>query len=318
MRKLNVIVLFTLLSLVSGKDLYGQRFSGQSRFTPEKHFRFGIGASNFLGDLGGLNRLGSHLSPVDIDFPTTRPSGHIGYRYRFSRYFATTTSFQYAILKGDDALTNEPYRRNRNLRFRTHLFELSQRLEFLFYGKSNRGYTARYKMKGLRGSIFQNMDAYVFSGITGFGYIPQAPGPGGWTNLRPLKTEGQGLPGGGETYGFLSWGVPVGAGFRIAFDPIWMFSLEVSYTQTFTDHLDDVSGVYYDNDAILDNYGSTSAYFADPSSGAFPTWTSTGELRGDSRHKDGYMFVNLSVVRYIGGTRTKRIKLYSRKRIARF
>lgn len=112
---------------------------------------------------------------------------------------------------------------------------------------------------------------------------------GGWTNLRPLKTEGQGLPSGSRPYGPISFGIPMGVGYKTGIDALWRLSIELSYTQTFTDYLDDVSGKYYDNADIEYHYGSTSAYFADPSSGAFPTWTHEGELRGDSKHKDGYI-----------------------------
>jgi len=278
----------------------------------KKEIIFGVGASNFLGDLGGLNRTGTHYLPLDMEWNVTRPSGHLGFRYRFSQWWATKTLVQYAVLKGDDALTNEPSRRNRNLSFRTHLFELSQHIEFIFYG--NERFGARHKIYGLKGMRNKNTITYLFTGVTGFGYIPQGPGDGGWTNLRPLKTEGQGLPGGGKQYGPISWGIPMGIGAKIGLDKLWRLSIELSYTQTFTDYLDDVSGVYYDNDLIQHHYGSTSAYFADPSTGAFPTWTHAGELRGDAKHKDGYIFANVSFVRNITYKRTGRIKWKYKRR----
>lgn len=267
--------------------------------TQKKELIFGIGASNFLGDLGGLIRIGTHFSPVDLEWNVTRPTGHIGYRYRFRPWFATKTHLQYAILKGDDALTSEPFRRNRNLSFRTHLIELSQHLEWIFF--SYERFSARYKIPGLKGMRNKNTVAYLFVGVAGFLYIPQGPGGGGWTNLRPLKTEGQGLPGASKekAYSLIGVGLPVGIGFKFGLDQLWRLSVELSYTQTFTDYLDDVSGTYYDNDVIRDNYGGVAAYFADPSIGEYPTWTHQGELRGDSNHKDGYIFLNISFVRNI-------------------
>lgn len=278
----------------------------------KKEILFGVGVSNFLGDLGGLNRMGTHYLPLDIDWNTTRPSGHVGFRYRFASLWATKSMFQYAVLKGDDAWTNEPSRRNRNLSFRTHLFELSQTIEWIFF--SNERFGARHKIYGLKGMRNKNTVAYLYSGISAFGFIPQGPSDGGWTNLRPLNTEGQGLEGGGKQYKKIAVGIPMGIGYKIGLDALWRLSFELSYTQTFTDHLDDVSGVYYDNDAIRDAYGNTSAYFADPSTGAFPTWTDPGELRGDSKHKDGYLFLNISFVRNITYKRSGRIKWkYKRK-----
>ncbi|NOQ74448.1 MAG: hypothetical protein GQ574_20730 [Crocinitomix sp.] len=315
MRCFKRIYLLVLLLFVLSTSGYSQG----SHFTRSDHWKtqrkeliFGAGASNFLGDLGGLNRIGTHYIPVDIDWNTTRPSGHVGFRYRFASMWATKTLIQYAVLKGDDALTNEPARRNRNLSFRTHLFELSQHIEFLFF--SNERYGARHKIYGLKGMRNKNTVAYLFTGVTGFGFIPQGPGDGGWTNLRPLHTEGQGLTGGGTEYKKIGLGIPIGIGYKIGLDPLWRMSFELSYTQTFTDYLDDVSGLYFDNDLIQASYGSTSAYFADPSTGAFPTWTHTGELRGDSKHKDGYLFLNISFIRNITDMRSGRIKWKYKRR----
>lgn len=310
MSRLRLLLFGLPICLLCSGILYAQ----PSHFTTsdywmsqKKELIFGVGASNFLGDLGGLDRIGTHFSPLDLEWNVTRPSGHIGFRYRFRPWFATKSMFQYAVLKGDDALTNEPSRRNRNLSFRTHLFEFSQNLEWIFFSYERFG--KRYNIPGLKGIRNKNTVAYLFGGVAGFLYIPQGPGGGGWTNLRPLKTEGQGLPGAEREkgYGLFSLGLPVGIGFKFGLDQIWRMSVELSYTQTFTDYLDDVSGTYYDNDVIRDNYGGTAAYFADPSNGEFPTWTHPGELRGDSRHKDGYVFLNVSFVRNITYKRTKRI-----------
>lgn len=307
--RLTYSTLLLCLCLTWGARVNAQYYQKKIK---SKEIIFGVGFSNFLGDLGGLNRIGTHYIPVDIDWNTTRPSGHLGMRFGFKPWFATKTLIQYAVLKGDDAWTSEPARRNRNLSFRTHLFEFSQHLEYIYYRNEDPG--ARHKIYGLRGMRFKNTAAYIFSGVTVFGFIPQGPGDGGWTNLRPLKTEGQGLPGGGVPYRKLGLGIPIGLGLKTSIDPVWRISFELSYTQTFTDYLDDVSGVYYDNDAIKAAYGSTSAYFADPSSGAFPTWTHAGELRGDSKHKDGYLFLNISFIKDLDGQRSKRIKWKYKRR----
>ena len=313
MSRFRIFVFSMLAVFFSGGICYGQSLD-QTWKREKKEFLFGVGASNFLGDLGGLDKIGTHYVPVDIDWNTTRPCGHVGYRFRLGPRFATKTLFQYSILKGDDALTNEPSRRNRNLSFRTHLIEFSQHIELILFNFSNNG-GSRYKIWGLKGVRNQNKTLYLYTGVSGFGFIPQGPGDGGWTNLRPLHTEGQGLTGGGKEYKKIGLGIPVGIGYKLAIDQLWRISFELSYTQTFTDYLDDVSGVYFDNDAILESYGSTSAYFADPSKGAFPTWTTAGELRGDSKHKDGYMYLNVSFVRNLSAKGMKRVKFKYRRRV---
>jgi len=260
-----------------------------------KELVFGIGASNFLGDLGGLNKVGTGYSPIDIEWVTTRPSFHIGYRYRIKSWLSTKSLFSYMILKGDDALTAEPARRNRNLKFRSHLFELSQHFEVIIFNSEEFG--ARYRPMGVKGSKNKNTLIYAFSGISGFFFIPQGPGDGGWTNLRPLHTEGQGLPNGPDQYSNFGVAIPFGLGAKVSIDAVWRMTFELTYTKTFTDYIDDVSTVYYDKDAIGDAYGDQAKYFSDPSSGYFSSWTNPGEQRGDSGENDAYLMFNVSFTR---------------------
>jgi hypothetical protein len=189
------------------------------------------------------------------------------------------------------------------------LVELSQHLELIVF--NNEQYGKRNKIKGLKGMRNKNTLVYLFSGITGFLYIPMAQGG---PMLRPLHTEGQGLPGGPDEYGLFSWGIPFGMGCKIGLDQVWRLSFELSYTKTFTDYLDDVSGLYYDNAAIQQAYGDEAAHWADPSNGAFPTWTNPGEMRGDSKQKDAYFFFNVSLVKNLQQKGKKKIKWKYRAR----
>ena len=263
----------------------------------------GVGATNTLTDLGGLNRIGSDYSVMDLEWSATRFGVHIGYRNRIRALWQTTTLLQYGMFTGSDALTNEPARNNRNLSFVTHMVELSQRLEFIIY--NNEHYGARHKIKGLRGMKNKNTIVYVFSGISGFIYMPMAQGG---PLLRPLKTEGQGLPGGPKPYGLFNFGIPFGIGAKIGLGQLWRFGMDVSYTKTFTDYFDDVSTVYYDNNALAAAYGPVSAAYADPSSGAFPTWTDPGEQRGDPKQNDAYFFINVSFMRNLAKHNGRRVK----------
>jgi len=300
------IVLLSLLVLFI--DIYS--YAQPTHFTTNNYWKhqrkeliFGIGASNFLGDLGGLNRVGTDYSPADLDWAVTRPSGHIGYRLRIKPWVSTKAQFTYAVLKGDDALTTEPARRNRNLKFRSHLFDLSVHFEVIIFNSEEFGH--RYKPLGVKGKRHSNTLIYALAGGSFFGFITQGPSDGGWTILRPLHTEGQGLPGGPKQYRPFSFGIPMGLGTKIGLDAVWRMTFELIYTKTFTDYLDDVSGVYYDNDAINNAYGSTAAYFADPSAGYFPTWTDPGEQRGDSGEKDAYLMFNVSFTRNLTYKRSR-------------
>jgi hypothetical protein len=300
--------LLTLLLFVSANySAYAQptHFTTSTYWKHQrKEFIFGIGASNFLGDLGGLNKVGKDYSPADLDWAVTRPSGHIGYRYRLGPWLLSKTLLSYAVLKGDDKLTSEPSRRNRNLSFRNHLAVLPTQLEVIIYNSEEFGH--KYKPMGVKGKRHTNTLIYLFSGATFFTHVPQGMGDGGWTNLRPLHTEGQGLPGGPKQYKSIGAGIPMGIGAKIGLDAMWRMTFELTYTKTFTDYMDDVSGVYYDNAAIENAYGAEAAYFADRSAGYFPGWTNPGEMRGDSGEKDAYLMFNVSMVRNITYKRTGR------------
>ena len=301
------LLLISLLCFLSTAAVFAQpntNFTTSDYWKGQrKEFFFGIGATNFLGDLGGLDRIGTDYSFIDLEWATTRPSGHIGYRYRLKPWISTKTILQYGLLMGSDQLTNEPARHYRNLNFKTHLVELSQHIELIIF--NNEHYGKRHSIRGLKGMRNKNDLVYVFSGITGFLFIPMSQDG---TMLGPLNTEGQGLPGGPDDYGLFNWGIPFGMGWKIGLDRIWRLSFELSYTKTFTDYLDDVSGVYYDNSAIEAAYGADAAHYADPSSGVFQGWTGEGEMRGDSKHKDAYFFFNISIVRNLQQARYKKIK----------
>lgn len=298
LKKLLIISVFLLF--------VGACFGQPTNFTTNDYYKhqrkevfFGIGATNVLTDLGGLNRVGTDYSFVDLEWSQTRIGGHFGYRYRLKPRWSTKTIIQYGWFSGDDKRTQEPYRHNRNLNFSTHMFELSQHIELIIF--NNEHFGKRNSIKGLKGVRNKNTLIYVFSGFSGFLYLPKAKGG---PFLRPLTTEGQGLPGGPKNYGMFNYGIPFGIGYKLGIDAMWRLSFELSYTKTFTDYFDDVSGVYYD----FSGNGLAEPAQADPSSGAFDTWTSPGEIRGDSKQNDAYFFFNISVVRNVTYKRSRRIK----------
>ena len=64
------------------------------------------------------------------------------------------------------------------------------------------------------------------------------------------------------------------------------------YTKTFTDYIDDVSGSYYDNQALRDAHGDVGGYLADPNLHAFsPASRPVGDQRGDPTDLDAYLFL---------------------------
>lgn len=257
---------------------------------------FGLGATQFLGDLGGRNQIGTDYSLVDIDWPSTHVGGMVGYRYRFHPYWATTTSFNCGILRGDDALTKEVVRESRNLNFKTWVFELHQRLELIIL--ANEKFGARYRIRGLKFMRDRNEQVYLFGGVGVNYFNPKGRLNGEWVKLRPLRTEGQGLPGGPSEYLPVTLTIPMGIGMRMGLNRMWRIGLEASYVKTFSDYIDDVHDVYYDPGVLASQVSPEAAYLSNPAK-SNPTWFGPGQQRGDKDQNDAYFYVNLTAYRNI-------------------
>ncbi len=265
-----------------------------------------LGASNFLGDLGGANQIGTHFVR-DLELSLTKPAVGAHVRYRSNRYIGYRANFEYGKVSGNDALTQEPFRNNRNLNFKSNIFEVSTVLEF-YLSKERAGHVYNYKkLKG-----FRNLDiqTYGFLGIGGFYYNPKGEWQGRYYALKPLHTEGEGLLPGTKSYSNVSVCIPMGMGFKYALNRQWSIGLEFGLRLTFTDYIDDCSTVYANPAAIAAAQpnafdANLAVHFANPQLGHIPivdgvNSTGPGEQRGDSTHTDSYMFMQITVNYKIG------------------
>jgi hypothetical protein len=266
----------------------GQYFRSSAYWkTHRQELSLGVGISNFLGELGGRDRIGTPFI-WDLEMSRTRPSLSAGYRYYLAQTITLRFSATYAVLSGDDALTKEPFRQNRNLNFTTDLLEGQLCMEWMPY-QERPGHI--YDLRGVTGLAPSRFGLYFFAGVGVFHFDPKTSYNGHLVALQPLGTEGQGLPDGPEEYSLTQFCIPMGAGVRKGLSKTITVGLELQYTKTFTDHIDDVSGLYYDRQAILDARGPVAAHLSDPSLGDIPGQTATGQERGHSEHNDGYLFL---------------------------
>ena len=295
-------------------------FSGYSQFFIKsnewkkyrKEFYFGIGASNFLGDLGGLDRIGTDYSPVDLELRLTKVSAGAGYKYKVFKWLNLCLGFNYLNVNGDDKLTKDIYRHNRNLNFRSNIFELLGRIEFVYmHNKVGNRYGIKKTFN--RRMKTSSYDLSAFTGVGGFYFNPKGRDENGkWHKLKPLRTEGQGLPGGPKPYKNYSVCIPLGVSYRYYIERTWAIGIELTWRKTFTDYIDDVSTVYYDKKVLLENYGPLSVKMADPNLGKIdgatsPDASGRGAQRGDNE-KDSYMSVQLTVGYIIKEKKYKKIK----------
>jgi Domain of unknown function (DUF6089) len=201
-----------------------------------------IGIGNYFGDLNPLAQY------VSTDITATRPSFSIGLVRKYSPRLLVRAGFSWIRLTGNDFKAADPsderhrYRYIRNAHFRNTLYELS--------------IVGMYDLRPSRFVYYKrvNYTPYLLFGVAGFYHNPRAKTPDGkWTNLRPLRTEGQGLkrssgPDAGKSYGKMyspvQVAIPLGVGVRFKLNDRTDLSVDVAYRLLFTDYIDDVSRNY--------------------------------------------------------------------------
>jgi hypothetical protein len=284
---------FGLFFSVSTYFAQHANFNSQSNWSLNKHEVFiGLGASQFNGDLGGTPRNGFDYSIKDIDIEVTRPLTKLGYRFRFSPRFASTSSLSTFQLRGSDQFTDNIIRNSRNLSFKSTCFELQQRLDFIVW--ANEKFGARYRVVGAKFEPSRNNQLYFFSGIGLLKFNPRAEFLGQWYELQPLGTEGQGRIPGKVPYKLWTPTIPFGFGFRTGISRMWRLGIEATYVKTFSDYIDDVSTVYQDPTGL----NPVVAHFSNPAQQNIH-WFRPGDQRGDPTHKDAYYQLNVVLSRNI-------------------
>lgn len=291
-RFISLIVAIALTSPV-----YAQFFDKEDWRDNRSQLTIGVGACNFLGDLGGKDAIGTD-DFQDLELSETRFAAFIGYKYTVYKKIHLRGEFTYGQVQGADNLTEEPFRQNRNLSFRSNIFELAVMAEIELPINKRKGHI--YDIKGARGWRYKGSSFYLFGGIGGLYFNPRTQLDGRWIDLQPLRTEGQGLPGGPDEYRRVALCIPVGLAYSMRLSDTFSIGLEASYRFTFTDYIDDVSTEYYDpNDISLyvgGDEGELAAYLSNPAlgpaqGGLSSRVTSPGMQRGDPTDDDGYMFV---------------------------
>lgn len=305
--KILVIIAISILSL----NVYSQftNFNTQKNWSMnKKEFIFGGGATQFLGDLGGQDGIGKDYSLADLNMRATNYNVTLGFRYRFHPNFATTTQANFGKYRGSDYFTTNDGRAPRKIDIKSTLISLYQRYEYIVFANEKVG--KRNNIPGLKGMKDKNTQVYIYTGLGAAYYNPQG-GPASkyeGVSLRPLATEGQGYPGGANSYKSVTAIVPFGIGYRVGMGRMWRVMVEATYFKTFTDYMDDVSTTYYNYEFNNITTSPEAIYFANPSEndGIFPN----GSKRGD-KQKDAFFYLNVCFsknVTYKSYQRGKEIK----------
>ncbi len=248
-----------------------------------------IGASNYLGDIGGKEQTRrDFVSDMKLSKTRYNIGGFI--RYKWRPKLSLKLALDYLRIEGDDKLSSNPGRHYRNFNFRNDIFDLGFTGEFFFYENNDLGNTYKYR-NGFR--------AYIFAGVGGFYSNPKSLYRGQWVALRPYATEG-------THYKAINLNIPMGIGFYFTIDKTHRIGFEMNYRKTFTDYLDDISGNYpadpgdsYEQGLILRTSELSPQEVTDSKGAALShDW---GYKRGDKSHKDAYMTMSLSYSYVIRG-----------------
>ena len=264
MKKYFYISTITLLSAFAG---FAQRPK------PSEEVGVFLGGSYYIGDLNPMGH-----------FQFTQPAAGLVARYNFNPRLAARANLLFGSIQGDDSFSNSPAQLQRNLSFKSNIYELSTQLEFNFLdyqiGDEKHGFTP-----------------YIFGGLAIFHFNPQAKFNGSWVDLQPLGTEGQGLPDAASKtkYKLTQISLPFGIGVKANLAKSIGVSIEWGMRKTFTDYLDDVSTTYYDPAVLAAKRGVMAAQLADPSIGTDPKYGNAGRQRGNPTTTDWYSFAGIAL-----------------------
>ncbi|MCH8330108.1 MAG: hypothetical protein IH946_01810 [Bacteroidetes bacterium] len=274
------------------------------------------GASNFIGDIEGKY---NNTQPSMINLQTVMSTQVFGAFIR--QYLSPTVAIRvntiYATISGSDKSTTDQSRQNRNLHFRSDIFEVSIQTELtiikshLFskknpheaFANANRAKIDSILNTASKGNTFR---LYTFGGVGIFKFKPQAEYNGVWYDLQPFGTEGQGInpsEGGApiiKKYSLTELVLPIGIGLSYETQNGLTVGFEFGWRKTFTDYLDDVSGNYADNSKIEAQHGDVAAKLANrtpeiTSNPAILNNYTTGSKRGNPNVNDSYFFSLLTI-----------------------
>lgn len=259
------ILLFVFLPTLS----FAQLFFTSSEYGVQ------AGASTYFGDLN-----------PNYGMKSIHPAGGIFYRYAFNPYIAIKTEGNYTKVGYDDKFSNNAFQKERNLNFKSDIFEVAITAEFNFFWFST-------------GESRHRFTPYLTLGVGGFYFNPYTTLNKQRYYLRDLGTEGQNTAEYKDRqYKPYSICFPVGAGIKYWLKPGVNFSAELVNRFTMTDYLDDVSNTYVGANSFNSDpmHPSVASQLQDPS---LPIdgqkLGRAGKQRGDNSTKDQYFMFQVSL-----------------------
>ncbi len=229
--------------------------------------------------IGDLNQYGH--------FNNTKPSAGLIYRFNIHSRLAFRANATFGSISADDRDSRYSQLRNRNLNFKSDIYELASGVEFN-YKPFQIGHP-RYKAT-----------AYLLFQVGVFYFNPKTEYGGKDIALRDVGTEGQETDlASGRKYSRLALTLPVGLGFRFSLGKKMSLGVEYGIRKTFTDYIDDVGkGDYLNPTQLTIARGSTAADLNNRSLNGMQYGK-----RGNPNTKDWYAFVGVGLTVRLGSPR---------------
>ena len=232
---------------------------------------------------GGFSNYNGDLQSKVLTTQQSHGSFGAGVQYDLTNHFSLLSNLTYGRVGASDAYATQADLRARNLSFQTAIGEFN--------------ILAEYNLLDLRN---HRLAPYVFVGIAVYHFNPYAyDSTGKKVYLRPLSTEGEGLPQypSRKEYALTQMAIPFGGGIKFRISDRVVLAYEIGLRKLFTDYLDDVSTRYVDPAILLAAKGPEAvemAYRGNEIKGG-SAYPAAGTVRGDPKHKDWYYMSGLRV-----------------------
>ncbi len=251
---------------------------------------FILNAQDFRINLfGGMANYSGDLQEKSLTFQQSRYAFGLWGSYDYSDKLMLRAGVHYAEINAADRFQSDQLRKLRNLSFATNILEFHAAGEYHFLGMSDRVFSP-----------------YLMGGLAVFHTNPYVSTTTGKIYLKPLSTEGQGLVGfpDRKEYKLTQLAIPFGAGVRMTLTDRIDVGAEFGYRKTFTDYIDDVSGSYVDEAALLSQRGPLAVQLAfrtpELPDHVFDPYPVANSQRG-GKSKDNYYFFGVTLTYRITG-----------------
>lgn len=229
-----------------------------------------VGIAGYQGD----------LTKRHFALRTLRPATNVNVKYNIGNVVVLRTGIVFGKVTGNDKYNKQADLKARNLNFQSNIFEANICAE----------------LNLLEPDIFYAYP-YAFAGVGIFRFNPFTHDANGdKVFLRPLSTEGQGLPDypHKKKYSKTQFCIPFGVGWKVNVNKKWDLVYELGYRALFTDYLDDVSGTYVDPQKLLAAKGPKAVELAYRAKPPFPQ--GEGDQRGNTGIKDWYFIHGIKLL----------------------